>query len=204
MKARREKPDPLSDLELVERSRDGDSRAFGEVVRRYQGRVFGICFGIVRDREEARDTTQEVFIRAFRHLHKFKGDSSFYTWLYRIAVNLSISTAGKIQRKKTVLYGEFPEALAEAEESDFPTASAPMHPLKALETKELGQQVGAAMEKLSEKHRAVIVLREVEGLSYEEIAEAVDCSLGTVMSRLFHARKKIQKSMKRSREGTME
>ena len=138
MKARHEQPEPLSDLELVEQAQNGNSKAFNELVRRYQGRVFGICFGIVRDREEARDTTQEVFIRAFRHLSKFKGDSSFYTWLYRVAVNLSISTAGKSHRKKIVLFGDLPEVFFEATDADFPGSAAPPHPLKALENEGIG------------------------------------------------------------------
>ncbi len=191
------KTDPPNDPELVARSQAGDPAAFEQLVKRYQQKVFGIAYGIVRNREEACDVTQDTFIRAFRHLKKFKGASSFYTWLYRITVNLSLDAVSRQSRHRMVDIDLVEQTDPEFQESWNGRGGRSQCPEKQLEIKELADAVAQALDKLSEKHRTVIVLRELEGLSYEEIAQVVECNLGTVMSRLFHARGNMKKIMSR-------
>lgn len=179
------------DLERVERARDGDRRAFGELVETYQRRVYAIAYGILRQREDAWDAAQEAFVKAYRNLDRFHGDSAFYTWLYRITYNLSIDLLREKKRKETVAMDDERSQLEDAlsEQGRRPEG----HPDDVANRKELTSVLHEAMNRLSEKHRAIIVLREVEGLSYEEMAEVLGISKGTVMSRLFHARKNLQK-----------
>lgn len=179
----------INETELVSRSQKGDKRAFEELVRRYQRKVFGIAYGIVRDPESASDVCQEVFLRAYKSLKKFKGESKFYTWVYRIAVNISIDYVNK-HKKDPLLFNE-DSSLLEHLDWDV-SVSHTQNPVKCLDAKELGSLIKDGLEKLSESHRAVIVLREVEGLSYTEIADIMKCNKGTVMSRLFHARSKMK------------
>ncbi len=180
----------LSDPELVERGRSGDRRALQILVERYQRRVLGVVVGMVRNPEDAREIVQEAFVRAFRGLERFKGDSSFYTWLYRIAVNLAIDAQRKDGKRTHV---EFDESQ--------PPADAPLamggrtkgaDPYEAVRNRELGEKIFRAIDGLTPDHRAVILLREIEGLTYEEISQTLGCSMGTVMSRLHYARKKLQ------------
>jgi len=179
----------FNEKELVSRSKAGDNRAFEELVKRYQRKVFGIAYGIVRDPEGASDVCQETFLRAFKSLSKFKGDSKFYTWIYRIAVNMSIDYVNK-HKKDPVLFNDDTNML---EKIDWDVStSKPINPIKSLDVKELGTLINNGLQKLSENHRAVIILREVEGLSYNEIADVLKCNKGTVMSRLFHARSKMK------------
>jgi RNA polymerase sigma-70 factor, ECF subfamily len=177
------------DRDLVEKAKTGDRRAFGKLVEKYQRRVYSLAFGILRQREDAWDVAQEAFVKAYKKLDRFEGTAAFYTWLYRITYNLSIDTLREKARRETVdLDGsrKLEEALAE---SDQPAEA---HPDQMAQRKELHRVLQVAMSKLSDKHRAIIVLREVEGLSYEEMAEVLDISKGTVMSRLFHARQNLQ------------
>jgi RNA polymerase sigma-70 factor (ECF subfamily) len=177
------------DLPLVERARKGDRAAFGRLVERYQRRVYALAFGILRQRDDAWDVAQEAFVKAYRSLDRFEGNAAFYTWLYRITYNLSIDLLREKTRRDTVMLDEAKKVdeAAGGEES-----RANESPDEAAERKELGSVIEAAMNRLSEKHRAIIVLREVEGLSYEEMAEVLGISKGTVMSRLFHARQNLQ------------
>jgi len=185
-----------SDHEIVARCKRGDRRAFQLLVERYQRRVYGIAIGMLRKPEDAMDATQEAFIKVFRKLGDFKGDSSFYTWLYRIAVNACIDHCRKRARARTV---EYDDGVARTEvEAAVPLSgnTRPMHPGHALQNAELNEALAAALEQLSENHRTVILLREVDGLSYEEIADVMECQIGTVMSRLHHARKNLQMALK--------
>jgi RNA polymerase sigma-70 factor (ECF subfamily) len=149
---------------------------------------------MVRNPEDAREIVQETFVRAFRNLHGFKGDSSFYTWLYRIAVNQSIDFKRREAKRPQAEYDEAQSpgdaALA------FGGRVTGEDPFDAIRNRELGSKIFEAIEDLTPDHRAVILLREIEGLSYEEISETLDCSLGTVMSRLHYARKKLQTRLK--------
>ncbi|MCP4642252.1 MAG: sigma-70 family RNA polymerase sigma factor [bacterium] len=172
-----------SDAVLVQRAQGGDYLAFEELVRQYRNDVFGLAYHFVHNREEAWDLSQEVFIKAHRSLKRFRGDASFKTWLLRITSNHSKDFLKK-RRLKTV---PFDDALRA--EHAAPRVAAPD---QALEARELGEAIVTAVDGLSHKHRTAFVLREFEGQSYEEMAETMNCSIGTVMSRLHHARKKLR------------
>ena len=178
---------------LVERCRGGDQRAFRTLVERYQRRVFSLAFGLLKDPDEARDISQEAFLKAHRHLGSFQGTASFYTWLYRITVNLCIDRKRKVGRGSEV---ELDERLSHQQVGSpadvLSTQKLSFNPQRVAQSSELRGRILAALEKLSEQHRAVLILREVEGLSYKEIADSMDCPEGTVMSRLFHARRQMQ------------
>lgn len=179
-----------SDGDLVNAARGGDREAMQQLVERYQRRVLAVVLGMVGNPEDAREIVQDAFIRAFRGLDRFKGDSSFYTWIYRIAVNLAIDSQRRDSRRPTV---EYDEALPPGED---PIGSGGVEmgrdPFRSVRNRELGRRIFEAIDGLTPNHRAVILLREVEGLSYEEIASTLEISLGTVMSRLHYARKKLQ------------
>ncbi|MBI4818463.1 MAG: sigma-70 family RNA polymerase sigma factor [Deltaproteobacteria bacterium] len=176
------------DRELVEAAKDGDNEAFGKLVERYQKRVYALAFGILRNRDDAWDVAQEAFVKAFKNLGTFEGSSAFYTWLYRIAYNLSLDVLRAKNRRETVDF----EASPRIERALSEEAQGPADPGSAADRSELQKVIGTAMSQLSDKHRAIIILREVEGLSYTEMADILKISKGTVMSRLFHARKNLQ------------
>jgi RNA polymerase sigma-70 factor (ECF subfamily) len=169
----------FQDLELIRRSQAGDTEAFGQLVTRYRTKIFTVVYGMVRNEHDARDLTQEVFLKAWRSIHRFEGRSSWYTWLYRLTTNVTIYS---FRRKK---------CREEVELNDAIPSSLPGPGVNCLRT-EIRERVTAALAKLSPEHRAVIVLKELEGLQYHEIAEVLNLSIGTVMSRLFYARKKLQ------------
>ena len=183
-----------SDLDLVQRGRAGDRAALQTLAERYQRRILGVVVGMVRNPEDAREVVQETFVRAFRNLDAFKGDSSFYTWLYRIAVNLAIDLQRKETKRTSVEFDEM-QPVDEATLA-FGGKTKGEDPFEAVRNRELGSKIFDAIEGLTPDHRAVILLREIEGLSYEEISEVLGCSLGTVMSRLHYARKKLQTKLK--------
>ncbi len=172
---------------LVVRARGGEYAAFEELVRRYRNDVVALAYHFLRDREEAWDISQEVFVKAHGSLGRFRGDASFKTWVLRITAN-RCKDFFKKRRLKTVV---FDEAIGAGE-----SASGIPGPAKALEARELGEAIQAALDTLPVKHRTAFVLREFEGMSYEEMAGVMGCSMGTVMSRLHHARKKLQKALK--------
>lgn len=184
----RKQLDVAADLDsaLVARAQRGDLDAFEELVRRYRNEVFAVSYHYLRNREDAWDISQEVFLKAHRALKRFRGDSSFKTWVLRIAAN-RCKDYFKKRRLRTVTL--------DAEDSDHQVPSRTAGPVKNLEAQELGQAIQKAIEELPEKHRTAFVLREYEGLSYEEMAQTIGCSTGTVMSRLHHARKKLQKAL---------
>ncbi len=181
------------DKKLVAQARTGDRQAFGKLVEQYQRRVYALAFGILRQREDAWDVAQEAFVKAYKNLDRFEGNSAFYTWLYRITYNLSIDTLREKARRETVDLDEN-RKVEDALQATGRTTTG--HPDEMAQRKELADVLKKAMHKLSDKHRAIIVLREVEGLSYEEMAEVLGISKGTVMSRLFHARQNLQSLLK--------
>ena len=188
------KVDPISeDLEWVQRSQDGDQEAFSELVRKYQKRVYYLAYGMLGNREDALDISQEAFLKAFRFLKGFQGGGGFYTWIYRIAHNLSIDFMRKEWRKKNLEYHDNQD-LTEEEDPivGVPSAS---HPGQEMAQKELNRVVMDAIQSLPEQHRSVILLREIEGLSYEDIAKTLGIRKGTVMSRLHYARQELQKNL---------
>jgi RNA polymerase sigma-70 factor, ECF subfamily len=186
----------LDEKKLVTRAQQGDRQAFEALVRQYQRRVFRVAMGMLRNEEDAMEIAQEAFIKAHRNLERFKGDSAFYTWLYRITSNLCIDFLRR-KRGEQVEYDD--GILRESAEMDAeelaPAAPAPA-PGRAVLDKELGEKLQEALAGLSEAHRQILLLREVEGLSYEELSETLGIKKGTVMSRLFHARKNMQAHLK--------
>ncbi len=182
---------------LVERAQKGEQAAFEELVRRYQGKAYGIAVGMLHDSEAASDVVQDAFLKAYRHLGRFQGGSSFYTWFYRIVVNLSIDHIRRRKRSARIEYDDGiarPE-LGEQKGTDLAPRYMDSNPAKAYQRRRLAQEIARCVDALSPKHRAVIVLREYEGLSYNEIAEVLGIAKGTVMSRLFHARKRLQEML---------
>jgi RNA polymerase sigma-70 factor, ECF subfamily len=185
--------DPPDDDTLVQKARHGDAQAFRALVERYQRRVYQLALGMVKDPDEAMDITQETFVRVHRYLPSFKGDSSFFTWTYRIATNLCLDSARRRGRSDRV---DLDESDAEIEAHMDPPSSAFAGPQRAALNAELKEKIDDALSSLSENHRAILLLREVEGLSYEELAHALGIRKGTVMSRLFHARLKMQRKLR--------
>lgn len=182
------------DREVVEAVLGGDPSAYRFLVERYQGRVYAMLCGMTRDREEARDLTQDTFVRAFHNLDRFRLESSFYTWLYRIAMNLAIDHSRKHSRVKS---SEFDDGVAtKGADGVLDPGHHAMNPARALERKRLHAKLHEALETLSPEHRQIILLREVEGLSYKEISEVLELPEGTVMSRLFYARKRLQSALR--------
>ena len=185
-----------SDGELVQRAREGDRDAFRELVERYQRKIATLALGMLRNRDDALDVTQETFAKAYQSLDRFKGDASFYTWTYRIAVNLCIDHRRREAR--------LPHAMLEpreAERSEDPLALLPDgtdhgDPYRSTRDAEIARGLAGAIAELTPEHRAVILLREVEGLSYEEISRVLDCPKGTVMSRLHYARRQLQERLR--------
>jgi RNA polymerase sigma-70 factor (ECF subfamily) len=181
------------DLELVKRSQNGDQEAFSELVKRYQKRVYYLAYGMLGNNEDAQDVAQESFIKAFRGLKGFRGGGGFYTWLYRIAYNLSIDFRRKEWKKKNV---EYEDNINHSDEHGVMAGPSPaFHPGKDTAQKELSRVIMDAIQELPEQHRAVILLREIEGLSYDEIAKTLKVRKGTVMSRLHYARQHLQETL---------
>ncbi|MBY4599249.1 RNA polymerase sigma factor RpoE [Ottowia caeni] len=186
-----------SDALLVERAAAGDQRAYELLVIKYQRRIERLIGRMVRDVDIVQDIAQETFIRAWRALHQFRGDAQFYTWLYRIAVNTAKKTLLEMKRDPLIT-----ETALQAADSDDET-SRPQNELTTeatpeteLAAREIAAAVNAAMEALPEDLRQAVTLREIEGLSYEEIAEAMNCPIGTVRSRIFRAREAISAKVK--------
>jgi len=189
----------LSDDELVGRSTNGDKDAYRLLVERYQARVFAIAYEIVKSREDAEDITQESFVKAFFSLGSFKRESAFFTWLYRIVHNMALDVRRKLVRRggPVAEYDESKGVLANDATASvgITMGQVSMRPDDDLVNKEKANFLQKAMLEISEEHRSVVVLREIDGLSYDEIARITGVSKGTVMSRLFYARKKLQQAL---------
>jgi len=190
-------PDTDADALLVERTKRGDVKAFEMLVVKYQRRIERLIGRMVRDVDLIQDIAQETFIRAYRALPQFRGESAFYTWLYRIAVNTAKKSLGELKRDPLVSETTLAShddgeetSRADNELSDGET------PESLLASKEVAAAVNSAIEALSEDLRQAIVLREIEGLSYEEIATVMNCPIGTVRSRIFRAREAIAERLR--------
>ena len=177
------------EAELLDRSRKGDSEAFGVLVERYQRRVVGVALAVVHNQDDAIELAQETFVRAYENLSKFESRSSFSTWLYRIAANLAIDFWRR-EGRHVVLHGED----ADDEIRRLPTSQGDS--FKEVSRIELSARLKQALEELTPEHRAVILLREVEGMSYDEISDVLQCPRGTVMSRLHYARTRLRNILK--------
>lgn len=182
---------------LLERARSGDTQAFDEIVTSHRTRVYALLFQILRNEDDAMDLTQDTFIRAWRSLNKFDGRHPVATWLHRIATNAAIDLIRRHQVRPQCEINDGPMAVDPASRT---TPSAPAIPGEALDRRDLRAALDKALATLSPEHRAVIILREVEELSYEEIAARTRASMGTVMSRLFYARKHLQSLLKDAHE----
>jgi RNA polymerase sigma-70 factor (ECF subfamily) len=180
---------------LVLQSQAGDMAAFQRLVQLYQRKVYGIAYGMVRNRDDAMDLTQDAFIKVHKNLKRFKGSSSFYTWLYRIVRNLCIDHLRRTGRQRASEYDDARAPSVEAKGSGLLPDRVEMSPSDVLQRREQRALLEQALAQLSPTHRAVLLLREVEGLSYSELAETLDCAKGTVMSRLFHARRNMQRAL---------
>ncbi|MDZ4743770.1 MAG: sigma-70 family RNA polymerase sigma factor [Verrucomicrobiota bacterium] len=184
-----------TDAQLIAKAKAGDQAAFGRLVTQYYQRVFHLAMTIVRNETDALDLAQEVFVKAWLNLAKFEGKSAFFTWLYRITHNLGIDHLRKHNRYAMVDFDE----IIPSEESDAPVESQLVVQAKqteSLEKEELRNRIDEAMAKLSPEHRTVLVLREFDELDYQEIAKIMECSTGTVMSRIYYARKHLKKLLK--------
>jgi RNA polymerase sigma-70 factor (ECF subfamily) len=178
----------FEETDMISRCQRGDQEALEKIFDKYHKKVYSIAYGVVRQREEALDVVQEVFIKLFRSIRNFKGRSNFYTYLYRMTMNTAIDHKRKAGK-------QFMSSLDE-EGSFEPSDEAERGPERILLQKELEERVKLAMDKLPDEQRAALIFRDVEGLSYQEMAEAMGCSIGTVMSRLHYGRKRMQESLK--------
>jgi RNA polymerase sigma-70 factor, ECF subfamily len=184
----------VDDRGLVRAAQKGDESAFRQLVERYQRRIYQLALGMTKDPDDAMDIAQETFVRVHKYLPSFKGDSSFFTWTYRIATNLCLDAQRKKGRTERVDVEEGDEA--EIEAAMDPPSHALAGPQRQALNEELKGKIDEALAGLSENHRAILLLREVEGLSYEELAKVLEIRKGTVMSRLFHARLKMQNKLR--------
>ena len=178
------------DVELVKAARQGDMRAYDQLVQRYQERIYATVYHMTSNHEDANDLAQDTFIKAYSALKSFKGDSSFYTWVYRIAVNKTINFLKQRKNKVSLSLNDLdfnvennPELVAFVSDKT---------PRRDIALSELQEKLNVALQKLSDVHRMVVTLHDVQGLSHEEIATIMDCNVGTVRSRLFYARQQLQ------------
>jgi len=178
------------EMELLRRARRGDLAAYDSLVRRYQERIYATGYHMTSNHEDANDLAQETFIKAFQALRSFRGGSSFFTWVYRIAVNKTLNFL-KQRRNKTQMSLDDLDFNVE-HNPDLVALISEKTPYREANLSELQEKLNAAMQRLSEPHRMVVVLHDVQGLSHEEIAEVMDCNIGTVRSRLFYARQQLQ------------
>jgi RNA polymerase sigma-70 factor (ECF subfamily) len=183
---------PAETLEgdLVRRARKGDLTAYDELVKRYQERIYATIYHMTSNHEDANDLAQDSFIKAYQALKSFKGGSSFYTWLYRINVNKTINF---LKQRKNKHHFSLNDLDFNTEHNpDLVALISDKTPLRDAGLTELQKKLNEALHKLSEPHRMVVVLHDVQGMSHEEIAEIMDCNIGTVRSRLFYARQQLQ------------
>ena len=183
-------PVPVEDLQLVQSSQRGDAAAYDELIRRYQERIYATIYHMTSNHEDANDLAQETFIKGFQAIKSFKGDSSFYTWVYRIAVNKTINF---LKQRKNRTHMSLNDLDFNAEnDPDLVALISDRTPRRDIGLSELQEKLNEAMQKLSPVHRLVVTLHDVQGLSHEEIGKIIDCNIGTVRSRLFYARQQLQ------------
>jgi RNA polymerase sigma factor (sigma-70 family) len=183
-------PTAMLEGDLVKRARRGDLKAYDELVQRYQERIYATIYHMTSNHEDANDIAQEAFIKAFQALKSFKGGSSFYTWLYRIAVNKTINFLKQRRNKNHFSLNDL-DFNAE-NDPDLVALTSDKTPVREVGLTELQKKLNESLQKLSEPHRMVVVLHDVQGVSHEEIADIMDCNIGTVRSRLFYARQQLQ------------
>jgi RNA polymerase sigma factor (sigma-70 family) len=193
LKVREERPAqsaPADDLILVRRAQNGDYTAFDGLVQRFQERIYATVYHMTSNHEDANDLTQETFIKAYKALASFKGDSSFFTWVYRIAVNKTINF---LKTRKNKIHLSLNDLDFNAEhDPELVAFVSDKTPRRDIGLSELQEKLNEAMQRLSDVHRLVVTLHDVQGLSHDEISKIMDCNTGTVRSRLFYARQQLQ------------
>jgi len=182
----------VPDEKLVRRSQRGEMAAFEELVARHQDKIYARAFSMMRNEEDAVDLSQEAWVKGWQRLKQFQGDSSFVTWMTRIVINLCLDQLRKHKRQRAESIQQLEEDLGGVERQ-MPTVT--VNPTEGLERKELRARIDRALGQLSHEHRTVLILHEFEDLEYKEIAKRMQCSIGTVMSRLFYARRKMANLM---------
>jgi RNA polymerase sigma-70 factor, ECF subfamily len=187
MAAKKDYP-KLDDVALVRASQRGDMRAFEELVARHRDKVYARAFSMMRNEDDATDVSQEAWVKGWQRLKQFQGEASFLTWMTRIVINLCLDSLRKQKRQRAESIEEMEEE-AGGVERQMPTVTG--NPTAGLERGELRQRIDRALNQLSYEHRTVLILHEFEELEYKEIAKRMECSIGTVMSRLFYARRKM-------------
>ena len=189
---------PLSERDLdwaiVQRVQAGNVGAFDQLVQKYREHIFSVVYNMTSNREDASDLTQETFIKAFQAIGRFKGKSSFFTWIYRIAINTTMTFLKKRSRRRYISYENINEEVSTTE--IFESLTAKTRTEKGALVQELQEKLNDSLQKLSPKHRTVIVLHEIEGLGHAEIAEITKTSVGTVRSRLHYAKQQLQSYLK--------
>jgi RNA polymerase sigma-70 factor (ECF subfamily) len=189
---------PLSERDLdwavVQRVQAGNVGAFDQLVQKYREHIFSVIYNMTSNREDASDLTQETFIKAFQAIARFKGKSSFFTWIYRIAINSTMTFLKKRSRRRYISYENINEEVSSTE--IFESLTAKTRTEKGALVQELQEKLNDSLQKLSPKHRTVVVLHEIEGLSHAEIAEITKTSVGTVRSRLHYAKQQLQSYLK--------
>jgi RNA polymerase sigma-70 factor (ECF subfamily) len=176
---------------LVAASQRGDMEAFDSLVERYQERIYGLCYHLTSNHEEAADLAQDTFVKAWQALSSFKGDASFFTWVYRIAVNTTLNYL-KSRRRRTLHVSLDDLDLNAENDPEVVALVSERTPRRDLRLREIQERLNASLQKLSEEHRTVLVLHDIQGLAHDEIARTLGCNPGTVRSRLFYARQQMQ------------
>ena len=187
-------PGETPDAELVARAQTGDAAAFEELIGRWHEKIYSLVYGMTSNREDAQDILQEVFIKAFRSIRRFRGTASFYTWIYRIAINHTINYRKKRNRRAALSLNEMDDSIER--DPAFFRLQAHQGPRYETSVSELHEKLNKALQTLSEKHRTVGVMHDMEGIPHEKIAKMLRCSPGTVRSRLFYARRILQQELK--------
>ena len=188
-----EGPPQPDDLTLVQRAQAGDADAYDELVRRYQRQIYGVVYHMTSHHEDANDLTQEAFVKAWQALKSFKGDSSFFTWIYRIAVNRTLNHLKQRKFRDGKHAMSLNDLEVEAEHHpDLVALASDKTPRRALALEELKEKLNVAMQRLSENHRIVVAMHDIQGLPHDEIAKVLGCNTATVRTRLYYARQQLQ------------
>lgn len=190
---RREGAEEEPDDVLVEQARNRDVDAYDTLVARYQGKIYSLLYNMTSNREDAEDLVQDVFVKAYRSLGKFQGKSSFYTWVYRIAVNRAINFLKKRNRRRAMSFDDVDVGVER--DPSYVELTSRESPVRDTSIGELQERLNEALAKLSLKHRMVVILHDIQGIPHDEIGRMLGCSPGTVRSRLFYARRRLQKEL---------
>lgn len=181
------------DRVLAQRAKEGDMRAYEDLVERYYGKLYGLIYNMTSNKEDTEDMIQEVLIKAYTSLPKFKGNSSFYTWIYRIAINRTINFLKKRRRKQALSLDQVDGGLER--DPAYVELSSKITPVRDVKILELQEKLNTALQTLSEKHRAVVVLHDIQGIPHLEISRMLGVSEGTLRSRLYYARQQLQSEL---------